>query len=122
METGVVSDGLINASSTLGANHSAHHGRLHFQAGAWSAAINDESQWIQVDLIGSSTTVTGVATQGNNDTDSQWVTRYRLRYSDDGVTFRYYKEQGQTRANDKVKLSPLHINTTENHATSGCSR
>jgi len=38
--------------------------------------------------------VTRVATQGRNAAYSQWVTKYKLQYSDDGVNFQYYQENG----------------------------
>lgn len=99
MENGTIIDGQITASSQWDDNHSANQGRLNFQetekkAGAWSAARNDGNQWLQINL-GSPyiTRVTSVATQGRNGYD-QWVTTYRLMYSDDGVNFLYYKKHG----------------------------
>jgi hypothetical protein len=44
--------------------------------------------------------VTRVATQGRNGGYTQWVKRYKLQYSNDGVKFQYYREQRQTA--DKV--------------------
>ena len=110
MENSLIPDGQIDASSKWDVNHAAEQGRLHFQAtgdkaGAWSARTNDVNQWIQVDLIDPYTLVTGVATQGRNAFNiDQWVTKYRLRYSNDRKNFRYYKQQGKTQATDKVKL------------------
>ncbi len=110
MESDGISDAQIDASSKWSANHAAQQGRLHFQAtgikaGAWSAATNDADQWLQVDLIGPYTRVTGVATQGRNAyLPGQWVTKYRLRYSNDGVNFRYYKQQKEGQTVDKVRL------------------
>ncbi|XP_078374694.1 uncharacterized protein LOC144658198 [Oculina patagonica] len=98
MESGEISDAQIDASSKWDANHTAERGRLNFQetgvkAGAWSALINDVNQWLQIDMIGPYVTVMRVATQGRNaHLPGQWVTKYRLRYSDDGVNFRYYKQ------------------------------
>ena len=40
--------------------------------------------------LGQYTTVTGIATQGRQRYD-QYVTAYKLQYSDDGVTFQFYK-------------------------------
>jgi len=40
-----------------------------------------------------------VATKGYNG-KNQYVKKYKLQFSDDGVNFQYYKEQGQT--TDKV--------------------
>ena len=105
MENGAISDGQISASSQLDSSHAVTHARLHFKAtagkaGSWSADSNDGNQWLQVDLGSRHSKVTRVATQGRNDS-LQWVTKYKLQYSNDGVNFQYYKEQGQTA--DKVK-------------------
>jgi len=109
MENGVISDGQISASSQMDANHAAIQARLHFETGsgkqgAWSAKSNDVNQWLQVDMDCENTAVTKVATQGRNSY-GQWVTKYMLQYSNDGVTFQYYKARGQTA--DKVKTDPL---------------
>ena len=99
MENGAISDEQISASSQLDANHAAK-GRLHCKAGSWSAGKNDLHQWLQVDLGSQYTKVTRVATQGRIY-PAQWVTKYKLQYSNDGVNFQYYRDQGQTVA--KVK-------------------
>ena len=95
MDSGAITDAQITASSQWSGNNAAVQARLHFKQaglkkGSWSTAINDVNQWLQVDL-GSYTTVTKIATQGRN-AYSQWVTNYRLQYSDDGVTFQFFKE------------------------------
>ena len=93
MENGAILDEQITASSQWNFNHAPFQGRLHFQ-GSWNAGTNDLHQWLQVDLGSQYTKVTSVATQGRNDL-AQWVTKYKLTCSDDGVNFQYYKEQGQ---------------------------
>lgn len=100
MESGVISNGQISASSQWDVNHAAIQGRLHFKQsgvkqGGWSAGANDKNQWLQIDLGASYTKVTRVASQGRNAAD-QWVTKYRLSYSNDGVHYQNYREQGQT--------------------------
>ena len=100
MENGTIPNGQLSASSEWDANHAASQGRLNFKAvpgkaGSWSAKTNDVNQWLQVDLGTQYTKVTRVATQGRNGY-SQWVTKYTLQYSNDGVNFQYFKEQGQT--------------------------
>ena len=50
------------------------------------------NQWYQVDLGSEYTKVTGIATQGRGDYP-EWVTKYKLRYSENGVKFYYYQEQ-----------------------------
>ena len=104
MEFGAIKDAQITASSQYDLNHAAIQGRLNFQIsgikqGAWSARNNDSNQWLEIDLEASYTKVTAVASQGR-DQVNQWVTKYKLQYSDNGVTFRYYREEGQ--AVDKV--------------------
>ena len=95
MESQAISDAQISASSQLDDNHSARQARLHFKIngdkhGGWSALTNDLNQWLQVDLD-TYTHVTRVATQGRNGY-KEWVTKYRLKYSDDGVMFHLCKE------------------------------
>ena len=113
MANGSITDEQINASSVWNANHAAHQGRLHFQetlfkSGSWVPARGqfNQYQWLQIDLSDQDTKVTGVATQGrnyNNWTGGvhwQWVKKYKLQYSDDAVTFQYYRDTGQSE--DKV--------------------
>ena len=108
MESHIIKDAQITASSQWDGNHAAIKGRLNFQAngkkqGGWSSRTNDVNQWIQVDLS-SYTKLTSIATQGRNRVQ-QWVTRYKLEYSDDGVTFYSYKIPGQ--GSPKVTLFML---------------
>lgn len=100
METGIISDGQISASSEASTIYAAIQGRLHFQetvdiAGGWAAATNDANQWLQVDLGRQLAKVTRVATQGRNGPYIQLVTKYKLQYSNDGVNFQNYTEQKQ---------------------------
>ena len=110
MESGAISDAQISASSQWDANHATKQGRLHFQAvpgkaGSWCAGANDVNQWLQIDLSNQHTKVTRVATQGRSGY-SQWVTKYKLQYSDDGVSFQYYWEHGA------IKVSFPYLNYT----------
>ena len=107
MESLAIPDFQMSASSQRD-HHAAMQGRLNFKgseskAGCWSARTDDANQWLQVDLGNDHTRVTAVATQGrNSDTYNEWVTKYKLQYSNDGVNFQNYRERGQ--AKDKVKL------------------
>ena len=108
MENGAISDAQISASSQWDDYEGPHRARLNRRRfgnkrGAWSALNNDIYQWLQVDL-GKYTTVTRTATQGSSDLD-QWVTKYRLQYSEDGVNFHLYKALGQDSA--KVRAVSL---------------
>ena len=105
MENGAISDAQISASSQLHDNNGPHRARLNRgrdgnKRGAWSSLNNDINQWLQVDLR-TYTTVTRIATQGRSDVN-QWVTKYRLQYSEDGVNFHFYKAQAQ----DSAKVRP----------------
>ena len=104
MESGAITDGQITASSEWSSRHAPSLARLNWvkqgnKAGSWSAKTNDVNQWLQVELGSECTKVTRIATQGRNDYD-QWVKTYKLQYSDDGLNFQNYREQGATE--DKV--------------------
>ena len=97
MESGAISGWQITASSEYDACHAADHSRLNYrgESAAWSALVNDANQWLQIDLNSYFMTVTRIATQGRDDQYDQWVTKYKLQYSNDEVTFKHYREQGQ---------------------------
>ena len=124
MESGDISNGQVRASSEWNGNYAAFQARLYFEAahgkaGSWSAKYNNLDQWLQIDL-GSKHEVTGLATQGRNGY-GQWVTKYKVQHSDNGVNFQYYKEQGQAAIKVKsfstrtqtllTQLTFLHIST-----------
>ena len=108
VESGAISDGQMSASSQWDANLTASRGRLFAKAGSgksgsWSAKYNDVSQWLQVDLGNSHTKVTALATQGRNK-NRQWVTKYKVQYSRDGVSFQYFMEEQSSKI--KVRWCP----------------
>ena len=91
MESQVISDAQITASTQLNNYFSA---RLNL--GGWVAIPTDPRQWLQVDL-GTYASVTSVATQGVKiEWVKLWIVSYNLQYSDDGLTFRFYKGPGET--------------------------
>ena len=99
MESGEISNGQVTASSEWDGNHAAIQARLYFEAasgkaGSWSAKYNNLDQWLQIDLGSKHTLVTGLATQGRNGY-GQWVTKYKVQYSNNGVNYQYYMGQGQ---------------------------
>lgn len=104
MENGGISDSQISASSEYDNTMVANFGRLNFQdeGGAWAALTPDANQWLQVDLNNEHTRVMRVATQGRTLQLNRYqcVTSYKLQHSNDKVSFRYYREQGQS--TDKV--------------------
>ena len=66
-------------------------------------ATDDLSPWLQIDLDSLHTKITRVATQGRNGQEN-WVTKYKLKFSNDGVNFTCYREPGET--DRKVKSTP----------------
>ena len=104
MESGAIADSQLTASSEHDSRYSPKRARLHTKdwtipgiglgPGAWASLTSDSNQWFQVDL-GKITPVTHVATQGRNSySPGQWVTKYKLQFSDDGASFLLYKRQG----------------------------
>ena len=61
--------------------------------------------------------VTRVATQGRNAAYIQWVTKYKLQYSDDGVNFQYYQENGAIKVSDAFfkKTNIHHMFNSQRH-------
>ena len=95
MESQVISDAQITASTQWDNDNSAKFARLNL--GGWVAGAVDPRQWLQVDL-GTYSSVTSVATQGVNLYwwPKCWTASYNLQYSDDGITFHFYKGPGET--------------------------
>ena len=99
MENGHVPDAAFSASSQTTVKYNAARARLNIQAdskgyGSWAAKTNDGKQWLQIDF-GELARVTKVATQGRQDSD-QWVTKFTLSYSMDGMHWAEYKENSVT--------------------------
>ena len=119
METGKILDEQLSASSQWDANHAIYQGRLDFQervsnprvSGSWSAGINNQSQWKQVDLLCEESVVTSVATQGRNShsgwvaSHHQWVKYHKLQHNNNGVNFKHYKDDRQSATIAKVRLN-----------------
>ena len=103
MESGVITDSQISASSVYYNTHGPQNGRLHFKgakaplafvSAGWAANLLNTNQWLQVDLRNTARVI-GIATQGRHDYD-QWVTKYKLQYGDDGQTYSIYRRNGDT--------------------------
>ena len=104
MESGDIPDNQLTASSEgqwrLNGEPfymSARNGRLYnnFLPFCWESASSDENQWLQIHLGDQYVNVTRIATQGCGMPE-EWVTSYKLQYSDDGEIFQYYIETGKT--------------------------
>uniref|UniRef100_W5KJP1 Milk fat globule EGF and factor V/VIII domain containing a n=1 Tax=Astyanax mexicanus TaxID=7994 RepID=W5KJP1_ASTMX len=72
-----------------------HYARLDKQGktNAWSAASNNRTEWLQLDLE-KPKRITGIITQGAKDFGVvQFVSAFKIAYSDDGQTWTVVKEQ-----------------------------
>ena len=83
VESGNVTSDQFTASSFDG-NHVPANAILN-QEGAWIPAINDQNQWLQIDLH-RQILVSGVVIQGRSDVEN-FVTRYQVEYALDGVSW-----------------------------------
>ena len=85
----------ITASSSVDRYHAPWLGRLHNKkrgrySGGWSAKVNKQGQYLQVDLRRPKTIVK-VVTQGRSDAN-QWVTKFYIKYSSDSFYWVPYKK------------------------------
>jgi hypothetical protein len=106
VEAGTIADAQITASSQFSAAWAAHKARLN-KASNWlpiHTLETKENCWLQVDMTRSAV-VTGVATQGRHDAHERWTKTYQLVFSDDGVTWTPYKEDGTVKVMMMVQAS-----------------
>nr|XP_033818820.1 contactin-associated protein-like 4 [Geotrypetes seraphini] len=105
----------FSSSSELSSSHSPGFARLNRRdgAGGWSPLISDKYQWLQIDL-GERTEITAIATQGRYGS-SDWVTSYRLMFSDTGRNWKQYHQEesiwafaGNTNADSVVNYKLQH--------------
>ncbi|KAJ7322721.1 hypothetical protein JRQ81_019008, partial [Phrynocephalus forsythii] len=61
-------------------------------AGGWCPSVSDHYQWLQVDF-GNRKQISCIATQGRYSS-SDWVTQYRMLYSDTGRNWKPYHQDG----------------------------
>jgi len=96
MDDRSISDSQITGSSHK-PNYEPSNGRLNHiktasKGGSWCAEKSDTHQYLQIDL-GKQTTYSGIATQGSGETQD-WVLKYKIQKSDDGVIFQDHTEFG----------------------------
>ena len=98
MKDGEITDEQITVSSEYDDTYRKNNARLDRPSGddgygAWVPKTNDVNQWIQVDL-GTLKSVSGILLQGRSDSThgDQWVTKYKVDYSNDGITWQYIKD------------------------------
>ncbi|XP_015750272.1 PREDICTED: uncharacterized protein LOC107326864 [Acropora digitifera] len=104
MQNGRIRSTQLTASSSYDRNSGPDRGRLHVRRagarwGAWIAKYNTRTQWLQVYFAGPKRLVK-FATQGRQDA-RQWVTKYSLSYSQNGINWAYYKENSGVKVLEK---------------------
>ncbi|XP_008309699.2 milk fat globule EGF and factor V/VIII domain containing b isoform X4 [Cynoglossus semilaevis] len=101
MKSRLVTDRQITASSTFRTwgieafTWLPHYARLDKQGktNAWTAATNNQSEWLQVDLT-SPKKISGIITQGAKDFGSiQFITAFKVAHSDDGRSWTVVKDE-----------------------------
>ncbi|XP_015756081.1 PREDICTED: uncharacterized protein LOC107335265 [Acropora digitifera] len=97
LQSKTVRNTAITASSWKNRFSGPYLARLHLTRngrymGAWMTTIRNSNQWLQV-ALGRPMTITGIATQGNPDTN-QWVRQYVVAFSQDKMHFEYYMQFG----------------------------
>ena len=106
MEDGRIEDNQLTASSEYNDGVKPKYARLNLlpeaniHSGVWRAAVKDTNQWIQVNLT-TPTIVTGVITQGRHGL-YEWVTHFKLQYSDNGDHWQFVSDAQQQVA--KVRI------------------
>ncbi|XP_052092501.1 mucin-5AC-like [Mytilus californianus] len=83
---------MITASSQRSSSSSPEHARLN-GPNSWIAGVDNKNQYIQVDFL-QPTFVTGVTTEGRPSVPS-YVSSYFVLFSNDGVNWNTYMENGQ---------------------------
>ena len=84
----------MTASTYHSLYYKPSYGRLNSNKGVgWCTRTADRNdEWLQVDL-GQLVQVCGVATQGDSQFgDDEWVTAFKLFYSEDGATWTTYTD------------------------------
>lgn len=99
MENGNITNEEISASSVHARGHGASRARLNFipsagVSGGWVAATDDDKPALNITFNYPYTIVTGIATQGRQETD-QWVKTYRLKYSKPNGERGFYTAPGE---------------------------
>ena len=115
MESGLLPDAAITASSFYSSGREAFRGRLNnvpvdpieIDGGSWASGTNSAGQWLQVDL-GEVKVLTKVATQGRPNYD-QWVTSYKIALSKDAIQWKTFKEKEIDKVSLTVVLNAVNL-------------
>ena len=104
IEKGSITNAQITASTQYGSHYRSYYARLNSNSGSWIPTSLNAHQWLRVDL-GKKTWVRGIKTQGRHDA-GQWVTSYRVSYSNYGSSFQTYQENNKDKVCSQLKIVP----------------
>ncbi|XP_055445388.1 contactin-associated protein-like 2 [Bubalus kerabau] len=84
----------FSSSSSMSGSYSPGYAKINKRGGAggWSPSDSDHYQWLQVNF-GNRKQLSAIATQGRYSS-SDWVTQYRMLYSDTGRNWKPYHQDG----------------------------
>ena len=118
METFLIPDERISASSEL-SYHPARDGRLKNLRGAWCADGSHRGEYLQIDLQ-TPHIICALSTQGHPIWLDEWVTKYTLQSSIDGIRWTNYTENGQVKVRYQVMRSSMTFTTNGKMKISFC--
>ena len=104
IERGSITNAQITASTQHDYQYRSYYARLNSKSGSWIPTSLNAHQWLRVDL-GKKTSVREIKTQGRYNSN-QWVTSYRVSYSNDGSSFQTYKENNKDKVFSQLKIIP----------------
>uniref|UniRef100_A0A8C2UK34 Contactin associated protein 2 n=1 Tax=Chinchilla lanigera TaxID=34839 RepID=A0A8C2UK34_CHILA len=84
----------FSSSSSMSSSYAPGYAKINKRGGAggWSPSDSDHYQWLQVDF-GNRKQISAIGTQGRYSS-SDWVTQYRMLYSDTGRNWKPYHQDG----------------------------
>ena len=102
MEDGRILDSQITGSSFYNNTSRYHLARLNnkkttHHSGAWRPKDSDSNEWLKIDFL-TSTLITNILTQGEEGS-LNYVEKFTVSISNNGILFHPYKEDGQIKVN-----------------------
>ena len=92
----VIPDSSFLASTFYDSRYAVHTARLRSKLYGWGPKAADKgTDWLRVDL-GEEFKLCAIATQGCSG-NQEWTTKYTLELSKDGVSWKFYQENGKTK-------------------------
>ena len=98
----VIPDSSFSSSTYYDNRYISHNARLNTTLYGWGPNVEDKAScWLQVDLL-AMYTLCAIATQGCSG-NTEWATRYNVKFSKDGSSWSFYSENGKTKVSNSMK-------------------